>query len=125
MSAQNNRDVAVNFIERMKYCRGIDEALITDDFRWWTPAAGWRDKNEMRALIATLDSLMPYMPEMTILSTTAEGDRVAVEASGRCELTNGRRYENTYHFLITVRNRKVCAIREHNDTQRANDAFAP
>lgn len=122
--SETNRALAIEFIRRMKECRGIDESLITADFQWWTPGAGYSDAKTMNSLIATLDPVMPDMPDMTILGTTAEGDRVAVEATGKCLLANGKHYDNTYHFLIVLEHGRVRMVKEYLDTQIAHDAFA-
>jgi ketosteroid isomerase-like protein len=120
---ESNRALAIKFIERMKPCDGIDEALISDDFRWWAPGLGYSDKTQMKALIAQLKPILPRMPDMTIVSSISEGDRVALEVSGKCELANGRRYDNEYHFLITVRDGRVHLVKEYTDTKLAHDTF--
>jgi uncharacterized protein len=122
-SLDDNRGLATKFIQRMKHCGGIDEDLISEDFRWWSPDLGFKDKTQMKALIASLEPLMPHMPDMTIVGATCEGDRVALEVSGKCELANGRRYDNEYHFLLFVRNGRVRLVKEYTDTKLAHDAF--
>jgi uncharacterized protein len=123
MSVEQNRAIALQFLQRMKHCRGIDEALITEDFQWWTPGMGFVDKTKMQQIISTLDQIMPQMPDMTITGTTAEGNRVAIEASGSCELANGKRYANTYHFLIELQDGRVRRVKEYMDTKLAHDIF--
>src|SRR5688572_30797102 len=41
--------------------------------------------------------------DFTIISTTCEDDRVAVEVEGKSQLMNGQAYDNQYFFLFTVR----------------------
>ena len=122
-SIEENRAIAIKFIQRMKVVRGIDPDLVTEDFQWWSSGTGYLDRAKMQALIGTLDAIMPQMPEMTIVGTTAEGDRVALEVSGKCELANGRRYDNSYHFLILLRGGRVRMIKEYLDTKLAFDAI--
>ena len=56
----------------------------------------------------------------------AEGDKVALEVVSRGELVGGRLYENEYHVLVTLRDGRIVAAREYNDTQHAHDVrFAP
>ena len=38
-------------------------------------------------------------------------------------LTNGRIYNQQYHFLLTFRDGKISAVREYLDTQHANDVW--
>jgi ketosteroid isomerase-like protein len=54
---------------------------------------------------------------MTVLSTTAEGDRVAVEAESSGRLVDGRPYENQYHFLLRFDvDGRVLEFKEYLDT---------
>jgi len=46
----------------------------------------------------------------------AEGDKVAVEVESLGTLRNGRVYNNEYHTLLTIRDDKICAVREYLDT---------
>jgi ketosteroid isomerase-like protein len=48
---------------------------------------------------------------------TAEGERVAVEAVSSARMSDGRPYENHYHFLVQVRDGRVVQVREYLDTQ--------
>jgi uncharacterized protein len=123
-SIESNRALAIKFIERMKTCGGIDETLISDDFRWWASGVGYSDATQMKALIAQLKPMLPRLPDMTIASSIAEADRVALEVSGKCELADGRRYDNEYHFLIFVRDGRVCLVKEYTDTKLGHDAFS-
>jgi len=61
--------------------------------------------------------------EIRPVAMTAEADRVAVEAEGFAELTDGRIYQPQYHFLITVRGGKVAEVREYMDTLHAKEIF--
>jgi hypothetical protein len=106
---------------------------LADDATWWIagkpgaqPASGPHDKAWMARLFermtAQLDGPMP----MTVLGMVAEGDKVAVEVQGHGKLRDGRRYENEYHFAITVRDGKIAAVREYLDTQHVVATwFAP
>ena len=56
-------------------------------------------------------------PKMTILSTTAEDDRVAIEAESHGRLVDGRPYENQYHFLLRFdADGRVVEFKEYFDT---------
>jgi ketosteroid isomerase-like protein len=119
MSVEQNRTTAIKFLTG-----GIDASMVTDDFQWWTPAHGPMDVAKMKALVAGMGAIMPRLPEMTVVGVTAEGDRVAVEISGKCELTNGKRYDNSYHFLVLLRDGKIRTVKEYCDTKLAHDAFS-
>jgi ketosteroid isomerase-like protein len=107
--------------------------LVADDAVWWIagkpgeqPASGAHDKAWIGRLLGRMtDALDGPMP-MTVLGMVAEGNRVAVEVRGHGKLRDGRRYENEYHFLITVRDGKIAAVREYLDTQHVVSTwFAP
>jgi hypothetical protein len=57
------------------------------------------------------------------LSMIAEGDRVAVEAESFAELTNGKVYNNRYHFFFELADGKVTKVREYMDTAHAREIF--
>jgi ketosteroid isomerase-like protein len=62
-----------------------------------------------------------------ILSTTAEDDRVALEArsTGIANPANGRTYGNFYHFLFRIRDGQIVLCKEYQDTLRVYDYVAP
>ena len=60
---------------------------------------------------------------MTVTSSIAEGDRVALEVTSSGDLKNGRRYRQDYHFLIEFRDGRISAVREYLDTQHAHDVW--
>jgi ketosteroid isomerase-like protein len=124
MSLELNRQVAKEFLTTMRDHGGLDASLITDDFQWWASYHhGVMNCSEIKATVASISSRMPQLPEMTVVGTTAEGERVAVELSGKCELADGTRYDNTYHFVILLREGRVRMVREYSDTKLASDAF--
>jgi hypothetical protein len=60
---------------------------------------------------------------MTVISSLAEGDRVALEVTSSGDLKNGRLYRQEYHFLMEFREGKICAVREYLDTHHAHDVW--
>jgi ketosteroid isomerase-like protein len=124
MSVERNREVAIKFITSMRDHGGLDESLITDDFEWWASYHhGVMNCAEIKAMVADLRQ-MPRLPDMIVVDTTAEGDRVAVEVAGKCVLPDGRPYDNSYHFVILFRDGRVRMVREYCDTKLAADTFA-
>lgn len=63
-----------------------------------------------------LDALVGGL-RMTVVSSLAEGDRVALEVTSSGDLKNGRRYRQEYHFVMEFRDGRICAVREYLDTQ--------
>lgn len=98
--------------------------VLSDDVTWWIAGkpgalatAGAHDKKFMARLFRSMFGQLKDGLRMTMKSLIAEGDKVAVEVESWGELGNGRVYNNEYHFLITVRDGKICEVREYLDTQ--------
>ena len=97
-------------------------ALARDDALFQGPDGTVMDKAETRRLFAQVLPLMKAPMTIVMRGVTAEGARVALEATGSADLLNGRRYENRYHFLFEVEDGVIIASREYCDT-RAIDVF--
>lgn len=54
---------------------------------------------------------------------TAEGDKVAVEATTNVGVSSGKTYENEYHFVFEIRDGKIQAVREYLDSDHARSLF--
>ena len=99
-------------------------ALMADDCAYWlagepgsNATAGLRTKAEMADIFNRMARAMTGPLRMTVHSTVAEGDQVAVMAESRGELKNGRIYNQHYHALFTLRGGQIAAVREYMDTQ--------
>ncbi len=121
--SEKNKAIAVKFLTTMADNDGLDESMITDDFEWWARAQGKMTAKQMKKIVADMAPVMPRCPDMTVVGVAGEGDRVAVELTGKCQLTTGKRYDNTYHFLILLRDGKVKTVKEFCDTQLASEVF--
>lgn len=131
MSTDENKALAAEFFARFT-AGDIDGALATmnDDATWWIPGkpesapnAGLYDKERIARLFHAMQGRLKEGLKMIVLSSIAEGDRVALEVESFGELTNGRSYRQEYHFLITLRDGKISAVREYLDTQHAYDIW--
>src|SRR5262245_27951870 len=112
MSAEENRKTAIKFVTTMADCGGLDEKLVTDDFEWWASYHhGVMNTSEIKAMVASLTQ-MPRLPDMNVVGTVAEGDKVSVEVSGKCTLPSGKPYNNWYHFVLVFRDGKIRQVRE-------------
>lgn len=127
MSVEQNKKLAREFFERFD-AGDVAGALDTlaDDLTWWIagkpeqlPSAGVRTKEQLAALLGDMAGRLSGGLRMTVKGLIAEGDKVSVEVESEGELRNGRRYEQQYHFLLTVRDGKISAVREYLDTQHA------
>jgi len=97
--------------------------LMTDDATWWLPGkpgqlpvVGTRTKPQIAKLFHAMTSQLEGPLVMTVKSTIAEGDQVAMEVESLGHLKNGRTYNQEYHFRIQLRGGKICAVREYLDT---------
>jgi uncharacterized protein len=104
--------------------------LMTDDVIWHipgkpelTPAQGSFDKERLRKLFQRMLAQLESGLKMTVLSSIAEGDQVAVEVESAGDLKNGRKYRQEYHFAIGFRDGKVSSVREYLDTHHAWDVW--
>jgi ketosteroid isomerase-like protein len=114
----SNKETALKFVDSMS--RGeMDLSLLTDDIQWWVPGRGTMSRDDFFALAGSFQSLVKGHITLTVHGVTAEGDRVAVEAESHGELTNGKTYNNTYHFLFVFRDGKICLSKEYNDSAHA------
>ena len=131
MSIEDNRRVATEFFTRHDAGDSAGAlALMAEDCTYWlagkpgsNASAGLRTKAEMADIFRRMGERMEGPLRMTVLGTVAEGDKVAVEATSRGQLRNGRVYEQEYHVLMTVRDGKIAAAREYMDTQHVQDIW--
>ena len=120
---QRNRETAFAV---MKAISDGDSAAL---FRMYSPnarfwqvgkhlkSAGWHDMEATGRIAVKVFARLASPPQMTVLSTTAEGDRVAIEAESHGRLVDGRPYENQYHFLLRFDEAgKVLEFKEYLDT---------
>jgi uncharacterized protein len=122
MSTSKNGQAATKFILTMKEHGGFDERMVTNDLQWVCPNQKVITASQLKAFVETTTHLMPECPTMTILGVAADGDRVAVEAAGKSLLTNGKRYDNYYHFVILFRDGLICTVKEYCDTKLTIEA---
>jgi ketosteroid isomerase-like protein len=94
-----------------------------EDFRIWTagslPFSGSGDKASAVAGMPAVLDLFPDGLRFSIVALTAEGDRVAIEATGEGTTVLGRGYRQDYHFLMRVRDGKIVEWKEYMDTEHA------
>jgi len=134
MTLEQNKQAAMEFFRRFD-ADDIDGALATmaDDVSWWLAGkpsrfrvGGAKTKAQMAEIFRVMRARLKDGLRMRVTGAIAEGDKVALEVVSRGELVGGRLYENEYHVLVTLREGRIIAAREYNDTQHAHDVwFAP
>lgn len=128
MGIEENKAIVDEFLRRFsvgQFTSALD--LLSDDATWWVggnfPLSGTRSKKEMCEMLTAVTANMPSGLTLSPRGITAEGERVAVEAESYGKHTNGRTYNNHYHFVFVVRDGSIHTIREYLDTMHANWVF--
>jgi Ketosteroid isomerase-related protein len=131
VSTDRNKNTAQRFFELFS-AGDIDGvlALMTDDATWripgkkeLTPTAGVYTKERIGRLFRRMIENLSTGLRMTVLSSIAEGNRVALEVTSSGDLKNGRLYRQEYHFLMEFRDGRISAVREYLDTQHAHEVW--
>ena len=93
------------------YCQTMGRTLISGKF----------SKEQIAGAAGHIFTIFPKGITFTIKEMTAEGDRVAVEATSLGEHVSGKTYSNEYHFLVRLRDGKIVAFKEYMDTELVTD----
>jgi ketosteroid isomerase-like protein len=122
---EQNRAIALEFVEALT-SNDIEriERLFHEEAEWWVLGAGTMSRQALIKAIAQQFSTV-VVSQMNILGTTAEGERVAIEAEGNFEFADGKVYRNRYHLLLIVRAGRVVHGREYLDTALLARVFGP
>ena len=121
---EQNKELARQLLERLTNVdtAGVD-AICDDDVEFWVagsfPLSGSRTKSEALQGMKEVTALFPEGLRFEVQAMTAEGDRVAIEATGEGLTAQGTLYQQQYHFLLEARDGKVLVWREYLDTERA------
>ena len=119
----NNEDLAIAFLRQLEQNKVEGAlALASDELEYWLAAPGTMNKEQFRAFFAPVTEMVRTM-RFEITGSTVQGKRVALEAQGEAELSNGRTYRNRYHFLFECEDGRIRAVREYADSAPAVAAF--
>ncbi len=124
----DNKEVVLQFWDAFSNSR-FDEALglLAEDATWWiagtTDISGEYSKQQFGELMLGIAENAPNGIKVTPEALTAEGDRVSMEAESYGEISNGKVYNNFYHFMHTLRDGKLVSVKEYLDTQHVQDVF--
>lgn len=123
---EQNKELVRGFMDLLSKGE-VDEAFtrLADDADWFSLSSRqFNPKAQIQAMIHHVYANMLRAPIVqTIISMTAEDDRVAVQSEGRSETTSGVRYDNLYHFLFQIRDDKICRLWEYTDTKLSHDVL--
>lgn len=127
---QQNKQTVTEFMEVFS-TGDVDGILsrMTPDATWWVAGtldgiSGTKDREGFGEMLSGLSTATTTGAiRLTPLAFTAEGERVAVETESYTEMTNGRVYNNFYHFVFIVRDGKIAAVKEFLDTEHTRAVF--
>lgn len=129
MSA-HNKQLVLTFIEAMG--RGDAAAaapcIAEDTFtlaKGFGKFAGVRTRDTILATIGAFRELMPTGMAPTIVSVTADDERVVVEFEGHGTLVNGEDYSNQYCMVFIIRDGKIRQVNEYFCTILADEKLWP
>jgi ketosteroid isomerase-like protein len=110
----------------------LHDELLAEDATWTlvAPSLGAKPLEGRRAIVDFFAGANQVFeggggPKITIHRVVAEGDAVAVEASGTGPLVNGNTYDNRYHFAFDTRDGRVTAVREYMDSLHVVNVMPP
>jgi uncharacterized protein len=121
MNLTANKRLVARFLELLN-AGAHDEAvsLFTEDFIWSIPESipggGEKSAAEFRQLLTGIMSLYDSQPQYTVVSMTAESDRVSAELLGMGDLKNGNHFRNHYHMLFFLSGNSIRRVNEYVDT---------
>ena len=128
MKAAAARQFVLDFFKELA---NGDEACwerVADDANWKLmaratdyPYPSDYTKTSYRKLVADSAKDFPTGLRFTITGTTAEDDRVAIEAESYGLTRAGKLYNNLYHLLVLLEKDKIQTVREYLDSGHASE----
>lgn len=88
-----------------------------------TLISGTFSREQIAAAAGGIFDVFPEGLEFRVQHMTAEGERVAVEATSEGKHVSGKIYSNEYHFLFEFRDGKLLRLKEYMDTERITDVL--
>ena len=129
MSVQQNKDMAVKFLNEFEHRDAAKiAAIISDDFEYklMTRMQGAEPMARKAVLENFLPMLKTAVPEgfnFKIHTVMGEGDHVAVQAESDTKTAAGKKYANRYHFYFRFKGGKIAEVQEYCDTNHVREVF--
>jgi uncharacterized protein len=129
MTSAEQKELAVEFLT------GFDDpdpvrlaTMVASDFEWkvMTRMEGMpkvKGHEGLKNLLRGLKAMMPGGLGLKIETVIGEGDRCAIQAESNTTASNGKKYNNRYHFDIRFDGDKIAEVREYCDTNHAREVF--
>jgi ketosteroid isomerase-like protein len=100
------------------------QMYMAPGFGWWASGMGQIEGN-IEALLGALASVFTDGPHFSVIGTTADEKRVALEMKLSGVLRDGSDFENQYHFLFEVEGGRIVQVREYCDTALVKQRLLP
>ena len=102
--------------------------LLADDVRWTvigsTPVSGtYNSKSDFRLRLKSLSEKFAGELKAVVRDVIADGDKVAVQWDGHATGKNGAAYDQTYCWVMRLRDGLVCECIAYLDTEMVNRLF--
>ena len=132
MGIAENKQVVLDFYEAN--ARGDMDAafaLLADDITWTNIGStrfsgAFSGKQElMEKLVGPLFGQLKGGIASEVEQLTAEGDIVVVQTRGTAETLDGKPYNNTYCWVVRIRDGQFAEVTEYMDTALIDAAFGP
>jgi uncharacterized protein len=120
---ENKAILAAVFAETAKGNGRLFLDALADDVRWTIIGSTAWSKTYVGKPSVINDLLRPLGRQLggaSIIKAhhfVAEGDAVTVQATGHNRTVSGKKYENSYCWVIRMREGKMCELTEYADTQ--------
>ena len=131
MTSQDNKAVLVAvFAETAKGNGRPFLDALADDVQWTIIGTTAWSRTYVGKSSVISDLLRPLGRQLggpSIIAATnfvAEGDVVVVQGTGHNQTTSGKRYENSYCWVIRMRDGKMSELTEYADTQLIASALS-
>jgi uncharacterized protein len=130
MRTEDARQVVLDFFKELSAGNTACWDRVADDASWKLmarasdyPYPSDYTKVSYRKLVEDSAKDFPNGLRFTITGTTAEGERVAIEAESYGMTRSGKLYNNLYHLLVLLENGKIKAVREYLDSGHATEVL--
>lgn len=124
-----NKKIVAEFFDKFSKGDPSAFALVHPEVTWWVPETlpFGRQFTSAKDYFSMLRSTFAGFPKglsLEVKGMIAEGDQVAAEVeSNAIHICEGFRYNNRYHFKITLRNGQFVDVKEYNDTKHLFELY--
>lgn len=124
MNKERNYQIARDYFAAVT-AGELPDDLLTEDMTAWITSGAVMDKAAYQHAIRLLAAMLAEPLAFTIQSLTADEDRVVAEATSQGRLINGELYEQTYVFVLRIRDGRIASVAEHYNALIAQEKLVP